>query len=71
MVYTKQETAKLLGIAVVTLDRLRRRKGISFRKVGSRVLFTQKDIDQFLEQSLIPSAFPAKLSVEVQQCERD
>jgi excisionase family DNA binding protein len=60
MVYTKQETAKLLGIAVVTLDRLRRRKNISFRQVGSRVLFTQEDIDQFLKQSLIPS--------EVQQC---
>ncbi|WP_010255605.1 helix-turn-helix domain-containing protein [Treponema primitia] len=63
-VYSKQETAKLLGIAPVTLDRLRRRKSISFRKVGSRVLFTQADIDQFLEQSLVPSAR------EVTPCER-
>jgi excisionase family DNA binding protein len=55
MVYTKQETARLLGIAPVTLDRLRRRKSISFRKVGARVLFTQTDIDQFLERSLVPS----------------
>ncbi|MDR0878782.1 MAG: helix-turn-helix domain-containing protein [Treponema sp.] len=55
MVFTKQETAKLLGIAPVTLDRLRRRKSIFYRKVGSRVLFTQADIDQFLEQSRVPS----------------
>ncbi|GHV26210.1 hypothetical protein AGMMS4952_05770 [Spirochaetia bacterium] len=61
MVYTKQETAKLLGIAPVTLDRLRRRKSISCRKIGSRVLFTQEDIDQFLDQSLIPSIQEAPL----------
>jgi excisionase family DNA binding protein len=54
-VYSKQEAAKLLGIAPVTLDRLRRQRSISFRKVGSRVLFTQADIDQFLEQSRVPS----------------
>jgi excisionase family DNA binding protein len=64
MVFTKQEAAKLLGIATVTLDRLRRRKSISFRKVGARVLFTQADIDQFLEQSLVPSV------QEAAPCER-
>ncbi|GHU66454.1 hypothetical protein FACS189447_07330 [Spirochaetia bacterium] len=65
MVYTKQETAKILGIAPVTLDRLRRRQSISFRKVGSRVLFTQADIDKFLERSLVPSR------EEASQCERN
>jgi excisionase family DNA binding protein len=55
MVYSKQEAAKLLCISPVTIDRLRRSKSISFRKVGARVVFTQADIDQFLERNLVPA----------------
>jgi len=43
------EVSQLLGISVITLRRLIRLRRIAFRKIGDRYLFSEKDIDDFLE----------------------
>jgi excisionase family DNA binding protein len=52
---TKKEAARILGIGTITLDRHRRKGNITYRKIGARVIFTQDDIDTFLERCRIPA----------------
>ena len=48
--FTPLEASKLLRISTVTLWRLRRAGKISFRRIASKVAFTQQDLDDFLER---------------------
>ena len=50
--YSRKETAELLGIGLTTLDALRETGRIGFyqRRPGCKVQFTQAHIDRYLEQ---------------------
>jgi excisionase family DNA binding protein len=49
-IFDKRGAAEYLGgISVETLDRYRKRGLLPYRKIGDRVLFTQEDLDTFLE----------------------
>ena len=50
--YTRKETAELLGIGLTTLDALRETGRIGFyqRRPGCKVQFTQAHIDQYLQR---------------------
>jgi len=43
------ETSKLLGISEVSLRRLVRLRRIGYRKIGDRILFSEADINSYLE----------------------
>ena len=47
----KSQVAEKLSISVVTLDRIRKSGKITFRLIGNRIRFLQKDIDAFIENS--------------------
>ena len=49
--YNKLELAMELGICVRTLDKLMSDGEISFLKVKNRVIFSQGDLDAFVERS--------------------
>jgi len=49
--YSKLELAMELGICVRTLDKLMSDGEISFLKVKNRVIFSQGDLDAFVERS--------------------
>ena len=51
------ETSKILGVSEITLRRLIKLRRISYRKIGDRYLFSQGDIDSYLE-SVKVSAVP-------------
>jgi len=50
--FTRMETAKILGISVKTLDTLRVEKKIGYYQArpGCRVKFTQAHIDKYLKK---------------------
>lgn len=48
-VFTIKETAEQLGIAVSTVRSLCKKNRITFRRIGSKLFFTQGDITDFLE----------------------
>jgi len=43
------EISKMLGISEVSLRRLVRSRRISYRKIGDRILFSEADINAYLE----------------------
>ena len=47
-VYIKTQAAKILKISVETLNRNLKSGRLPHRKIGSRVLFTETDLDAFL-----------------------
>ena len=48
LLYGRKETAAMLGISLVTLDRLLRTgKGPRAKRIGSRVLFSQPELARF------------------------
>ena len=51
--YTIQEAAKFLRTSLPTLWRIRREGQISFFRVGNKPLFSQADLDAFLERHRI------------------
>ena len=53
-VYNKPTAAKALGISVETLDRYRKKGKLPYHSVGDRILFTDKDLADFLDSCAIP-----------------
>ena len=49
--YSKLDLAMELGICVRTLDSLMANGKISFSKIGARVIFSQRDLDEFVERN--------------------
>jgi len=47
--FNRKEAARLLGVSVVTLDRLTAQNLISHCKVGRRTVFQSKHISEFLD----------------------
>jgi len=50
-IFDKSHAAELLGVSIVTLDRLRAKGQIPFRQIGGLVKFTEADILLYLERS--------------------
>lgn len=50
-VFSSDEVARLLGISTISRWRERKAGRISFRRIASRIVFTEADILEFLEQN--------------------
>jgi excisionase family DNA binding protein len=53
-IFSKTAAAKALGISTETIDRYRKMGKLPYRQVGDRIIFTEADLTQFLENCLIP-----------------
>ena len=53
--YSRKEAAGLLGVSLVTLDRLRKGKKLSYVKFGDRIVITQNAIDDLVKVCTIPA----------------
>jgi excisionase family DNA binding protein len=49
--FTEEETAKLLGIARMTVRRRREDGSLGFYQMGKRILIGESHIEKFLEQT--------------------
>lgn len=49
--YHRKSAADYLGISIVTLDRALAQKKISHFRIGRRVVFDQRHLDDFLAQN--------------------
>ncbi len=49
--YTDREAAKYLRIGQTTLWRLRKAGKISFRRAASKIIYTQNDLDRYLNST--------------------
>ena len=49
--YSKLELAMELGLCTRTLEKLMREGQISFSRIKKRVVFSQKDVDEFIERT--------------------
>ena len=50
-IYTDKEASELLGISQVTLWRERKKGKITFRRIASKIIYLQQDIDEYLERN--------------------
>ncbi len=50
-IFTDKEAAAYLRISTVTLWRMRRKGKISFRRSASKLVYTQSDLDDYLEST--------------------
>jgi excisionase family DNA binding protein len=57
------ETSKILGISEITLRRLIKLRRISYRRIGDRCLFSQSDIDSYIESIKVSSVSRQKEAV--------
>ena len=57
--FNREEAAETLGICTETIDRLRKKGKIPFHKIGDRIVFTERDLEAFLDACAVPAtAFP-------------
>ena len=54
-VYDRKNAAKLLGLSKETIDRYRKGGKLPYRKIGDRIMFTEKDLNAFLDACAIPA----------------
>jgi len=54
-VFNTQESAKYLGISCTSMERLRSSYAIPFVRLGGRVVYRRKDLDQFIEDRVVSS----------------
>jgi excisionase family DNA binding protein len=54
-VFNKREAAQYLRVSVETVDRFRDQGKLAFSKIGKRVIFTQKHLDEFIDALTIPA----------------
>lgn len=50
-IFTNNEAARYLRISTITLWRERKAGKISFRRVASKIVYLQKDLDEYLQQN--------------------
>ncbi len=50
-IYTDKEASDYLRISQVTLWRERKRGKISFRRAASKIIYTQNDLDNYLQST--------------------
>ncbi len=47
----KKQVASILGLSIYTIDKwVSERKHLPFTKMGSRVLFSQEDVEKFIQR---------------------
>lgn len=51
--YTTKELSELTGIGKSVIDRLRQNGEISYSKIGQTYIFTQRDIEELMENNRI------------------
>ena len=51
--YTTKELSEITGIGKTVIDRLRQNGEISYSKIGQTYVFTQKDIDELMENNRV------------------
>jgi len=51
---TVSDTAPILNMAIITLRRLIKKRGIPFHKIGRRYYFTDDDIQTFISKTAVP-----------------
>lgn len=51
----KQAAVRLGGISVEALRRLRRTGQIGFSRIGTRIVYTRRDLDEYLEKHGLPA----------------
>lgn len=49
--YSRSESAEYLGVSVVTLDRTVANGEISYFRIGRRVIFDKKHLDEYLRKN--------------------
>jgi len=49
MILNISQAAKALNVSEISIRRLVRTKGIQHRRIGRRILFTESDLNSFLE----------------------
>ena len=49
--YTSEQVCKMLGIATKTLQNYRDKKSIGFSQVSSKIWYTAKDVQEFLNRN--------------------
>lgn len=50
---TQKEAAKTLRVSLSGLDTLRRKDGLPFVKLGSRVYYREEDINEFIDNNRV------------------
>jgi len=61
MIFNKKQAAKELKVSTITVDRLRREGKMPYHKIGSRVIFTSDDLDNFLNSCAVPAVNPISI----------
>jgi len=60
-VFNREEAANYLRISIVTLDRYRAKRILSYVKIGDRVLLREKSLIAFLDVCAVPAtAMPSE-----------
>ena len=54
-VFNTKEAAKYLSVSTTTMERMRSDYKIPFVRLGGRVVYRRKDLDQFIEDSVVSS----------------
>lgn len=49
--YTEKELAKHFGISLLTMERIRRAGKVSYTRVGGKIHYTRKQIEDYLEST--------------------
>jgi excisionase family DNA binding protein len=53
--YTVAEAAKQIGVSEITVRRMVAARQIPHRRIGHRIMFTEADLEEFLEASKRPA----------------
>jgi excisionase family DNA binding protein len=54
-VFNKKQAAAYCGISIETLDRYKDSGKLGFTQIGRRVVFRERELDQFLDSLTIPA----------------
>ena len=65
MAFSVIEASKKLGVSEITVRRLIKKKSIPHRRIGDRYLFTESDIENYLESVKIPAVSRQREAVNV------
>ncbi|GHV81250.1 hypothetical protein AGMMS49944_30410 [Spirochaetia bacterium] len=57
---TIKTVAPVLNAAEITIRRMLRRGELPHHKIGSRYLFTESDIEEYLAASKVPAKYPVR-----------
>jgi excisionase family DNA binding protein len=51
---TERQASEALGVSIDTLQRLRKRRAIRYRKIGGRFRYTEEDLAAYIESTVQP-----------------